>query len=66
MTTKQINKAIRHTGLEIVYTKGDGVFYFLDSEGYQVGETVYVCYLNQLTLDQWVRQAEECAKEGRR
>ena len=64
MTTKKINKAIKHLGLEIVYTKGDGVFYFLNENGDQVGESVCVCYLNQLTLEQWVAEAEFCKQQA--
>tara|TARA_R110000744_G_scaffold305007_1_gene413350 strand:- start:5101 stop:5331 length:231 start_codon:yes stop_codon:yes gene_type:complete len=59
MTVKRINHAIRHTGLEIV--RGDGYQYFLDWEGDQVGDAVMVCYLNQMSLERWVEQAEETA-----
>ena len=63
--SRSINRAIKHLGIEIVYTRADGYFYFLDLEtGFQVGESVYVCYLNQLTLEQWVDAAEAAAKEG--
>ena len=57
MTAARINKAIRHTGLTLVYTRGDGYFYFIDQNGDHV-KSVYVCYMNQLTLDQWVQYAE--------
>jgi hypothetical protein len=59
MTKAKINRAIRHTRLEIVGTRGDGYFYFLDlTTGNQVGESVMVCYLNQLPLQQWVAEAQ--------
>jgi hypothetical protein len=62
MTVKRINAAIRHLKLEIV--KGNGYSYFLDLEtGNQVGESVPVCYLNQLTLAKWVEQAELAIEE---
>lgn len=58
MTKKKINKAIQYLGLEIV-GNGDGYFYFCDlKKGHQVGDSVLVCYLNQLTLSQWIQEAE--------
>jgi len=51
MTTEKINKAIKHLNLEIIHKRGSGYSYFLDlSTGYQVGDSVCVCYLNQLPL----------------
>ena len=59
MTKNQINKAIKHLGLEIVGKRGAEYFYFVDlQEGNQVGESVLVCYLNQCTLEEWVQYAE--------
>lgn len=64
MTKKIINKAIQHLGLEIVNTRGDGYSYFLDIQtGYQVGSSVYICYLNQATLQEWVSYAEAARNE---
>ena len=57
MTANQINKAIKHLGIEIV--KGKGYQYFCDLKtGAQVGESVLVCYLNHCTLEEWVKEAE--------
>jgi hypothetical protein len=53
MTKAQINRAIRHTGLTVHGARGDGCFYFLDANGDQIGESVYVAYLNQQTLNEW-------------
>ena len=58
MTKAKINKAIKHTGLELVGARGAGCFHFLDGDGNAVGESVMVCYLNQLTLGQWMIEAE--------
>lgn len=66
ITKALINKKIRHTGLTIV-GNGDGYFYFIDDDGWEVGNSpVYVCYLKHLTLDEWRREAERAASEGRR
>jgi hypothetical protein len=62
MTTNKINKAIKHLGLEIVHERGSGYSYFLDLyTGNQVGESVMVCYLHQLSLDRWVEEADHRA-----
>lgn len=62
MTTKKINAAIAHLGIEIV--RGYGYQYFLDLKtGYQVGESVMVCYLYHCTLEEWVSYAENAVKQ---
>ena len=59
MSTSRINRAIKHLGLEIIHQRGSGYSYFLDLQtGCQVGDSVPVCYLNQLSLQRWVEQAE--------
>ena len=64
MTKRKINRAIKHTNLEIIGNRGDGYFYFLDLDtGYQVGDSVMVCYLYSLMLKEWVAEAE-FAKES--
>jgi len=64
MTTNKINKAIKPLGLEIVHERGSGYSYFLDLyTGNQVGESVMVCYLHQLSLDRWVEEAVAAVEE---
>jgi predicted RNA-binding Zn-ribbon protein involved in translation (DUF1610 family) len=64
MNKRTINAAIKHLGIEIQHERGAGYFYFTSIEtGVTVGESVMVCYYNQLTLDQWVKEAEEAVKE---
>jgi hypothetical protein len=58
MTSAKINKAIKHLNLEIVHQRGSGYSYFCDlTHGGQVGESVLVCYLHQLSLHHWVVEA---------
>lgn len=64
MTKRRINRAICHTGLHLDYVRGDGVFHFYDEDESVVGEPVYAAYLNQLSLEQWVEEAEARGKEG--
>ena len=59
MTKVKINKAIKHTGLEVQNNR-DGYSYFTNFEGDPIGGCVMVCYLNQLSLSQWIEEAE-CA-----
>lgn len=60
MTVDKINRAIKHLNLEIV--RGRGYSYFLKlGTGNQVGESVPVCYLNALTLEQWVEEAKQAS-----
>jgi len=67
MTTSKINRAIKHLGLRIIHERGSGYSYFLDLETEdQVGESVPVCYLNQLSLEGWVLCAEDALEEGKR
>jgi hypothetical protein len=63
MTKAQINRAIRHTGLTIEGTRGDLYFYFLNASCDQIGESVLVAYLRDLSLTQWVEEAEAALRE---
>jgi hypothetical protein len=65
MTKARINKAIRHLGIEIIGNKGDGYFYFVDLAGKigQIGQSVWVCYLNHQSLQRWVSDAEYAFRE---
>ena len=64
MTTAKINRAIKHLDLELVHQRGSGYSYFcsLSIANQQIGESVSVCYLHELTLDQWVEEAEYAIK----
>jgi hypothetical protein len=58
MTTSKINRAIKHLGLEIIHQRGSGYSYFLDTTtGDQIGESIQVCYLHHLTLEEWIQEA---------
>jgi hypothetical protein len=59
MTTSKINRAIKHLNLQIIHERGSGYSYFLDLQTEdQIGDSVLVCYLNQLSLTRWVEEAE--------
>lgn len=59
-TLKQVNKAIVAKGYEFELVKGNGYFYFSPTgKDDNFGPSVYVCYLNQLTLDRWVKELED-------
>jgi len=62
LTSARINSTIKKHNIEVVYTKGDGYFYFLDlTTGDQVGESVMVAKMHHLTIQQW-REAAEAAR----
>lgn len=62
-----INRAIAHTGLRVFAASNGGnslgYSYFKDKEGNQVGESVLVYRQAQLTIAQWVAEAEHAARE---
>ena len=62
LTKVRINSTIKKHNLEVAYTKGQGYFYFLDLiTGEQVGESVMVAKMHQLTIQQW-RDAAAAAR----
>ena len=64
ITSAKINRAIKHLNLEFVHVRGSGYSYFLDRvTGYQVGDSVPVCYLHQLPLERWVEIAAELREQ---
>ena len=56
---RSINAAIRKAGLPVeIQNNRDGYSYFTSTvDGSQVGESVMVCYLCQLSIDKWVEEA---------
>ena len=64
MKIKTINKAIRPLGVEIIHDPRHKYSYFLDlNTGCQVGEgSAWGCCLSDLTLEQWVTEAEEAVE----
>lgn len=66
LTTQRINSAIKCYNLELVYTKGDGYFYFIDrTTRKQVGESVMVARMHHLTIQQWKDEALHAAAGSR-
>ena len=59
MTTRKINSALRRAGLDVeIQNNRDGYSYFVSTiNGWMVGESVMVCYLNQQTVEGWVSDA---------
>ena len=65
MTKKQINNAIKHTGLEVAGKRGDGCYYFVDIETNSTidgCESIYIGSMKHFKKSQWVEEAEEAAK----
>ena len=56
LTTAKINRAIRFLNLKVI--RGSGYFYFLDIDTQdQIGDSVMVASLSQLTLESWIEEA---------
>ena len=64
MQLRTLNKELAKINANLELEKGDGYFYFVfdcDCPGNQIWEThsIYVNNLNQLTLDQWIEEANQ-------
>ncbi len=63
LTRARISKAIAHTGLKVHGEGGAGYFYFVDTKTNSTrGINVHANRLNHLSLEQWVRDAEEASR----
>tara|TARA_R110002110_G_scaffold74463_5_gene196985 strand:+ start:1386 stop:1646 length:261 start_codon:yes stop_codon:yes gene_type:complete len=69
---RQINRYIRHHGVEIQNNR-DGYSYFTalaDTDrwiaGQQIGESVYICWLSQVSVAYWVSEAVSAVGHGPR
>lgn len=64
-TKRTINAALRQAGLPVeIQNNRDGYSYFTSTlTGAQVGESVYVCYLKQQTVERWVDDARHAIKQ---
>lgn len=56
VTRAQVNKAIKNLG-QIELIKGNGYFYFVGDSVSVDASGVYVNSIGQLTLDQWIAEA---------
>lgn len=64
LTLKQVNEELKKYDAELV--RGDGYFYFVgDTADYFTEQGVYVNKLNDLTMDQWVKEYQLKAMEVR-
>lgn len=59
MTKRTINAALKRAGLPVeIQNNRDGYSYFTHAvTGYQIGESVLICYLSHQTVEQWVEHA---------
>ena len=58
MNLNQINAQIRRAGLPVKAVRGEGYYYWLDSEGAPIdGASVYVYSASSLTLEEWLQYA---------
>jgi len=64
-TKRTINAALRRAGLPVeIQNNRDGYSYFTSTlTGGQLGQSVYVCYLYQQTVECWVEDARYAIKQ---
>ena len=60
MSLRKINAALAAAGIEATLARGKGYFYFVGPKAdLWPTSSVMVCYLNQLTIRQWVEAYRE-------
>lgn len=52
-STKQVTAAIRKAGFAVDCIKGDGYVYFISDDMREI-DSVYVCYLNEMSVERYV------------
>lgn len=63
LTYKAVNAAIKEQvgdGIELVRARERSYHYFIGENVMLIDASVYVCNLNQLSLERWVAQAKQC------
>lgn len=66
----QVNRALKNEGYNVLLVKGEGYFYVW-SEDLKIQKSlshleitsIYVCYLNQQTIDEWVADVKSIVKK---
>ena len=56
---RTVNKAIASKGWNMELVKGNGYFYFIGDDASMSMSGVYVNFLNDLTLADWITEAKE-------
>jgi len=63
LTLEMINKELKKQGYDTKLVKGEEYFYFVGKEAWNFScQSVYVPRLNDLSLEQWVKEYEEKLK----
>ena len=58
ITVKRINAAVAKAGIPLEIVRGGGYQYFIyDTEDDCETLSIYVCWLNTYTVDEWVNEA---------
>ena len=64
ITAARINAAIAKAGIPLEIVRGEGYQYFIYDDGkYFETVSVYVCYLNTFSVEEWVNQAGQAHVE---
>lgn len=69
-TVPAVNRAIKYMGLTLRAARAGnsylGYYYFVNSKGDQVGDSVYVYRCGQQPVSQWIRDAEAAIEQNRK
>ena len=63
LTLKKVNKEIDAHGLKMELCKGKDYFYFWGEDVKYDAKGVYVCRLNELTMQNWLQSAFEVSSK---
>lgn len=73
LTTRKVNTELRKAGYKLALCQGSGYLYFyvpdefgsewLESDNNTDTYSVYTCWLNQLTLAEWMEHAKDANSE---
>lgn len=65
VTAATVNKELKRIGAEERLVRGNGYYYFMDGTAHMWRQTaVYVCYSDQLTLEQWMEEYHRLKSEN--
>jgi hypothetical protein len=63
LTLDKVNKELKKQGYDTTLVKGEGYFYFVGKEAWNFScQSVYVFRLNELTLEEWIKEYEKKLK----
>lgn len=63
-SAKQVTKAIRKAGYAVDCVKGNGYVYFMADDITVEIDSVYVCYLHQMSVERYVEHVADAMRKA--